>query len=353
MVGDTNIPKPMRVAVAGAGRMGRHHARIYAGMKDVQLVGIIDPDLPRAAQLAGDFGCKAYADPQELISSPDRPAAVTIAAPTIYHRQIAEVLLPQKISLLIEKPLAPALADARAITTLAAENGCVLQVGHSERFNPVVQALKAHHLAPQFVEVHRISPMTFRSIDVGVVLDLMIHDIDIVHHFVRSPVKSVAAVGVSVIGKYEDVANARIVFGNGCVANFTASRLALKTERKMRLFSPSAYVSVDYHKKSGVIIRRTANQQQLELVQQKIAAGEVAELTDLNYTDLVNYEQLQVQDHEPLRLEIESFIHAVRTGSPPPVTGEDGCFAVDVATRIMESIAEHEWQTTPTGLPAK
>ena len=121
----------------------------------------------------------------------------------------------------------------------------------------------------------------------------------------------------------------------------------------MRLFSPSAYVSVDYHKKSGVIIRRTANQQQLELVQQKIAAGEVAELTDLNYTDLVNYEQLQVQDHEPLRLEIESFIHAVRTGSPPPVTGEDGCFAVDVATRIMESIAEHEWQTTPTGLPAK
>ncbi len=337
---------PIPVAVAGAGRMGRHHARIYSGMPNVRIVGIVDPDTARADQLARDFNCAAFSTTAQLLASPVVPVAVTIAAPTIHHRDLAQSLLPHGVSLLIEKPLAPTLEDAQAIVNLAAAHDCVLQVGHSERFNPVVQALNAHQLAPQFVEVHRISPMTFRSIDVGVVLDLMIHDIDIVHHFVRSPVKSVAAVGVNVIGKCEDVANARIVFANGCVANLTASRLALKTERKMRLFSPTAYVSVDYHKKAGVIIRRTANQEQLALVQRKVAAGEVAELTDLNYTELVNYEQLQVHDNEPLKLEIESFIHAVRTGSPPPVTGEDGCFAVDVATRIMESIAEHGWQTT-------
>ncbi len=344
------MSKVISVAVAGAGRMGRHHARLYAGMADVRLVGILDPDQPRAAQLAQEFKCQAFASVAEMLAGPDVPGAVTIAAPTIHHRALAEALLPEKISLLIEKPLAPSLADAQAIVDLAKKHGCVLQVGHSERFNPVVQALNAHQLSPQFVEVHRISPMTFRSIDVGVVLDLMIHDIDIVHHFVRSPVKSVAAVGVNVIGKFEDVANARIVFANGCVANLTASRLALKTERKMRLFSPTAYVSVDYHKKSGVIIRRTANEQQLALVQQKVAAGEVAELTDLNYAELVNYEPLQVHDNEPLRLEIEAFIKAIRTGDQPPVTGEDGCFAVDVATRIMESIAEHEWQATQPGM---
>ena len=340
-----NSDAVLSVAVAGAGRMGRHHARIYAGEPYCRLVGVCDPDLPRARALAGEFHCPAFASVDDLFAAGILPRAATIATPTIYHRELAEKFLERSVGVLIEKPLAPSLPDAQAIVDLARRYNCVLQVGHSERFNPVVVELNKYRLEPRFVEVHRISPMTFRSIDVGVVLDLMIHDIDIVHHFVRAPVQSVAAVGVCVIGQFEDIANARIVFANGCVANLTASRLALKTERRMRLFSPNAYVSVDYHKKAGVVIRKTANEQQLEMVRRKVASGEVAELTDLNYSQLVKYEPLSVQDREPLMMEIKSFLHAVRTGAVPEVTGADGCFSVDVAARITASIAAHERET--------
>ena len=327
------------MAVAGAGRMGAHHARIYSQTEGCRLVGVCDHHTDRAAKLAREYNCKAFGSVEELLDSGQELHAATVATPTVSHGQIADQFLARDVDLLIEKPLATGIAEAQAIISTAQKNRRVLQVGHSERFNPVVRALDGYDLQPRFIEVHRISPMTFRSIDIGVVLDMMIHDIDIVHHFVNSPVKSVAAAGVAVLGQFEDVANARIVFANGCVANITASRLALKTERKMRLFSPNAYISVDYHKKAGVVIRKTANEQQLEMVRGKIAAGEVAELTDLNYTELVNYEQLQIQDVEPLRVEIESFLQAVRTRGKPAVTGEDGLFAVDVATRITESIA--------------
>jgi predicted dehydrogenase len=348
-----HLEMPLQVAVIGAGRMGGHHARIYASLPEAQLVGIVDTDISRAQALAQQYNCPAYGSIEALLAAcPDLQAA-SISTPTIYHRALAETLLSRNIDTLIEKPLAPTVADAQALVALARSRQCVLQVGHSERFNPVVRALSKHRLEPRFIEVHRISPMRFRSVDIGVVLDLMIHDIDIVHHLVRSPVASIAAVGVAVIGRHEDVANARIVFADGCVANITASRLAMKTERRMRLFSPDAYVSVDYQKKAGVVIHKTANQAQLDIVRQQLAAEETPDLSNLDYTELVHVDQLEIDDQEPLKLQLQSFLHAVRTRTEPAVTGEDGAFAVDVATRITQAIAQHQRNDQPPSVLGK
>ncbi len=339
----SNSDAPLQVAVIGAGRMGSHHARIYASLPGATLAGIVDSDLSRAVALAQQYQCTAFGSVDLLLAAFPALRAASISTPTIYHRALAETLLNRRVDVLIEKPLAPTVADCQALVTLARKNQCVLQVGHSERFNPVVRALSKHKLDPRFIEVHRVSPMRFRSVDIGVVLDLMIHDIDIVHHFVHSPVASVAAVGVAVIGRHEDIANARIVFANGCVANITASRLAMKTERRMRLFSPEAYVSVDYQKKAGVVIHKTANQAQLDILQQQLSADEVPDLSNLDYTGLVRLDQLDIDDQEPLKLQLQSFISAVRTRSEPAVTGEDGTFAVDVAAQITQAIANHQW----------
>ena len=338
---------PIPVSVIGAGRMGRHHARIYSGMSQCRLAAIVDSDESRGAAVAAEYGCRAFTSVHEMLAADVRPTASSIAAPTVYHRAIAAELFDAGVDTLIEKPLAPTAADCHAIIEHARRCNRILQVGHSERFNPVVRALAQHRLLPHFIEVQRVSPMTFRSIDIGVVLDMMIHDIDIVGHLVGSPIKSVAAVGVSVLSSFEDIANARLVFANGCVANLTASRLATKTERKMRLFSTDMYVSADYHKKAGVVIRRTANQEQLDRLKTKIHSGEVAELADLDYTELVNYEPLTIEDREPLQVELEAFIRAVHNRTTPPVTGDDGLRAVDIAEKITESIAEHAWQTMP------
>ena len=190
-----NSQASLSTAVIGAGRMGGHHARIYASLPDAHLMGIVDTDLSRAQALAQQYNCPAYGSIEALLAACPNLQAASISTPTIYHRALAETLLSRNIDTLIEKPLAPSVADAQALVNLARTRKCVLQVGHSERFNPVVRALSQHRLDPRFIEVHRISPMRFRSVDIGVVLDLMIHDIDIVHHFVRSPVASIAAVG--------------------------------------------------------------------------------------------------------------------------------------------------------------
>ncbi len=338
--------QPLRVAVAGVGRMGRHHARVYGEISGCRLVGVCDPDEAAARQAGEDFGCPAFSGVEDMLQRAEVDAA-SIVTPTARHRAVAEVLLPAGVDILVEKPLAPSANDAREIVALARKHAAVLQVGHTERFNPALVALRPYELSPRYIDVQRISPMTFRSIDIGVVLDLMIHDLDIVSHLVRSPVTNLAAVGVSVVGDHEDIANARLVFANGCVANLTASRLALKTERKMRLFSPNAYVTVDYQRKSGVVIRRTANEDELARVRQKVAAGDFADLTQLNYPELVKYEELTVVDREPLRAQLEAFLGSVRTGAEPEVTGDDGLIAVDLAARICHAISEHQWGGVP------
>ncbi|HUO08698.1 MAG TPA: Gfo/Idh/MocA family oxidoreductase [Phycisphaerae bacterium] len=343
----THPSSPLNAVVVGVGRMGQHHARNYGKIPGFHLVAIVDLNEATRTKIAGEYGCKGFSSVDELLAwsrQSNTPIhAASVAVPTVFHRAVAEQLMQAGADVLIEKPLAPNVADAQAIVDAARNLKRILQVGHTERFNPVYRALQKYELHPKFVEVHRISPMTFRSIDVGVVLDMMIHDIDLVNHLVKSPVVDVRAVGVTVIGGFEDIANARLTFANGCVANLTASRLALRTERKMRLFSPNAYVTVDYQKKSGAVITRTANEKELERVRKEVREGRITDLMQLNYPELVKYEDLAIQDTEPVRVELESFEQAIRNRSEPEVTGEDGLVAVDISCRIAASVAAHKW----------
>jgi predicted dehydrogenase len=335
------------VAVIGTGRMGQHHARVMSEMPGAKLVAVVDQDAAKARTLAEKYGCQSFADVPSLLAANLGLRGAVVAVPTIYHRGVAELLLNAGVDVLIEKPMAPSVADCDALLALARAKGRIIQIGHTERFNPVMQALKAYPLSPRFIEVHRISPMTFRSIDIGVVLDMMIHDIDIVAHLVAQPVTEVHAVGVSVLGVPEDVCNARLTFANGCVANITASRLAMKTERKMRLFSPNAYVSVDYAKKAGVVITKTGNQAQLDEIREKLESGEVADLSQLDYTKLVRYEELTAGTGEPLKLQADNFLTCIATRGIPEVSGADGRTNVDIATRICAAVATHQWSDVP------
>jgi predicted dehydrogenase len=346
----TDALPTVNAAVIGVGRMGQHHARNYAAIPGFRLVAVVDMNPESAHKAATAHNCRAFATIDELLhwsrESKTPAHAASVAVPTLFHRQVAETLAVAGADLLIEKPLAPTVADAQAIVEIARAHHRILQVGHTERFNPAYRALKKYQLQPAFIEVHRISPMTFRSIDVGVVLDMMIHDLDIVAHLVKSPVVDVRAIGVAVIGQFEDLANARLTFANGCVANLTASRLALRTERKMRLFSPAGYVSVDYQKKAGSVIAKTANEKQLEYVRKELREGRITDLMQIDYKQYVKYEELVVEDTEPVRAELENFLAAIQTRgrTPPEVTGEDGLIAVDLASKITQCIAEHSWE---------
>jgi len=334
------------VAVIGVGRMGRHHARTYKNLAGADLRAVVDPDEDRGGAVADEYGCGWYASVDELIENEPDIKAVTVAVPTIFHREAAEQLMPRGIACLIEKPLAGTRADAQAIVDLSKQTGAALQVGHTERFNPAVRAVLAMGFVPRFMEVDRVSPMTFRSLDVGVTMDMMIHDLDIVLTLAGSELERVEAAGVAVMGKGEDIANARLVFKSGCVANLTASRLALKTERKLRLFSESGYVSLDYQQRSGVVIRKSANQAAFDDVRRQLAAG--TDLSELNYTDLVSVDELTMQlpegEDDPLTAELASFLNAVRDGERPVVDAAAGFAAVDAAERVVAAMGAHRWE---------
>jgi predicted dehydrogenase len=322
--------------------MGQLHARVYSQMPQVRLVGLFDADRDVASAAQEKYGGEIF---DSVDAMAQRVDAVTIAVPTQFHASVAEPLLKRKVACLIEKPLAKDIAEARQIVQWARESGAVVQVGHIERFNPIVRSMTKLEVEPRFIEVIRISPLTFRSIDVGVVLDMMIHDIDIVLRLARSKVTKIDAIGVSVIGvppAPEDICNARLTFENGCVANMTASRLALKVERKLRVFSPDAYVSIDYQKKHGMVARKTKNLAAIRDAVAQIRAGEVDDLSQLNFPDLVSIEELAIDDIEPLRAELESFVHAIRTGETPEVPAEDGLAAVETAARIVEAIGSQK-----------
>lgn len=336
-------PTPLPVAVVGCGRMGRLHTRVYSEMPGVKLVGVFDQNSAAARQAAEAYGTRAF---DSIDALADQVRAVTVAVPTTHHLDVAGPLLERGIACLVEKPLAGISAEARHLVEKAEAGNATLQVGHIERFNPVVRSLRKLEIRPRFIEVTRISPLTFRSIDVGVVLDIMIHDIDIVLSLAASPVARVEATGVSVIGgggagqPAEDICNARITFESGCVANLTASRLALKTERRLRVFSPEAYVSLDYQKKYGIFVKRTGNLDAIRSAVEKIRTGEVTDMAGLDYTKLVQVEQLQIDDVEPLRAQAEAFVTSVTEGQRPIVSGEDGLRAVEVAEQIVASIPE-------------
>ena len=328
--------KLVPVAVVGCGRMGRLHARVYSQMPNVRLVGVYDAHHETAQEVAGEFGCQACKNLRDLLP---QVAAASVAVPTKFHHDLAEPFLRRGVACLIEKPLAKDVFDARKIVEASHKYTAIVQVGHIERFNPAIRAMQRLAISPRFIEVVRISPMSFRSIDVGVVLDMMIHDIDIVLRLANSRVAKIDAIGVSVIGDVEDICNARITFENGCVANMTASRLALKTERKLRVFSSDAYVSIDYQKKVGLMARRSGNVEAIRDAVARLRRGEIEDVSQLDFADLVSVEELKIDDIEPLRAELESFVDAVRNNTRPQVPVEDGLAAVEIASRIVQEVA--------------
>ena len=336
---DLNMSNQLRVAVFGAGHMGRHHARIYSELPDVELVGIVDTDPTRAAELASKYGTHPVASGGELIGKID---AASVAVPTVYHAEVSKPLLEAGIALLIEKPLAPDSTVGRKLVEWAREHNCVLAVGHSERFNPIVQAMNRMEIKPKFIDAQRVSPFRFRSADIGVVFDLMIHDIDIVLHLVRSRNYEVRAVGVNVLGEHEDIANARVEFDNGAVANLTASRLALKTDRRIRVFSPEAYLSMDFQRRSGIAVKKDKNLDILQMARER-DLSDLSEMQNVDFGSMINVEPLEVDDVEPLRAEIESFLHSVRTSQTPEVSAEDGLAAVELAEAIVKAVRRHQW----------
>jgi predicted dehydrogenase len=337
--------RAIRCGAVGVGRMGRHHARVYAEMAGCSLVGVVDADEDRRESLAEKHGCKAFATVDQLLAA--GVDAVSIAVPTTAHRAVAEPLLRAGVACLIEKPLAQDAQTARSIKDTAESSGAVLMVGHIERFNPVMRAFQTlagqgPGIVPRFIEVHRVSPMTFRSVDVGVVMDMMIHDLDVVLMLMdgQEP-DEIQAAGVAVITDHEDICNARLTFrrpAGTCVANVTASRLALKTERVTRITGENAYIKIDYGSKTGTVIRRTANELQMREVREQLRRG--VDLTTLKWQELVNVEPLVIDDGEPIVMEIRAFLDAVRTGQRPAIDAEAGFVNVRTAERIVQAIKD-------------
>jgi predicted dehydrogenase len=348
-VPDRFAGRTLRCGVIGVGRMGQHHARVYSTLKGCSLVGVVDSSSDRCGAIADKFDTTAMSTVQQLLEA--GVDCVSIAVPTTHHFAAAEPLLKAGVACLIEKPLAGDVETARKLKDLSETTGSVLMVGHIERFNPVMRAMQkamqsGDPIIPRFLEIHRVSPMTFRSVDVGVVMDMMIHDLDVVLMLMggQEP-DEVSASGVAVITGHEDICNARLTWrkaaiagGKSVVANITASRLALKTERIARITGENCYVKIDYGAKSGTLIRRIANELQMREVRDQIRAG--ADLTHLKWHELVNIEPLTVDDAEPIVAEISAFIEAVRTGARPPIDAEAGFANVRTAERIVQSIRE-------------
>ncbi len=340
---DTKI----RVAVVGAGKMGTIHAKVYGQMPQCELVGVVDIDGEKAGRLAEQHHCPAFTECADILGKVD---AVTIATPTVTHLALARTFIENKVAVLIEKPLAADVKEGKKIVALARKNDSVVAVGHSERCNPVVQAIKRLDIQPKFIEANRISPYPFRSTDVGVVLDVMIHDIDIILSLAASKIKKVDAVGVNVVEDKEDICSARIIFENGCIANITASRLALKTERKVRVFSRQAYLSVDYLKKSGIAVKADPNINVVKWIQEHKEAGDF-DLLSVNWPDLLQIEQLDIDDKEPIRLEQEAFLSAVKDRARrPEVSAEEGLAALQCAEKILASVRKHKWNESIGGV---
>jgi predicted dehydrogenase len=302
--------KQLRVGVVGVGHIGKNHARLYAELHAAEFAAIYDTDAARGMEIASQFGVHCAASLDEFS---ERVDAASIATPTSTHFEIAQELLKRGKHLLVEKPIAENTAHATELAELAAARGLVLQVGHVERFNPVLSALEKRLTNPRFIEAHRLSPYPNRSTDIGVVLDLMIHDLEIILHLVRSPVQTIDAVGVPVLSRGEDIANARVRFENGCVANITSSRISPEQMRKIRVFQENAYLSLDYQNQSGEIYRRTA--------------------------EGLTREEVEIEPDEPLKRQLASFVDCAATGRAPKVSGFQAAAALELAVEITKRIA--------------
>lgn len=309
----------IRVGVVGVGHLGQHHARIYASLPQCELVGIADIDPKAAQKISRQYGGGAYADYRELFGRVD---ALSIVVPTVYHHAIAADCLKHGIHLMVEKPITSTVEEAQDLIRLANEYNRILQVGHIERFNMAVMRLKQLVDRPMFIEGHRLGPYDPRVKDVGVVLDLMIHDLDIILQLTNSPVKSVEGTGVGVYGIHEDIANARIHFENGCVANLTASRVTPNRKRKIRIFQPDTYLSIDYI------------EQEVEIFQRVPIVNPEPGMPSIS----IVRKKEKIEKKEPLKLELMHFLECVQRGSEPMVRGEHGRDALILAVEISEQI---------------
>ncbi|MCP4620357.1 MAG: Gfo/Idh/MocA family oxidoreductase [Bradyrhizobium sp.] len=335
----------LRTAVIGVGHLGQHHARVHAESPSTRLVAIVDLDLARAREVGERFGVEARDNFASLVGEVD---AVSIVVPTEYHAATARPFLEAGTAVLLEKPMVNRIADGEALVELANKQGVVLQVGHIERFNPAFAAVAELALKPRYIDCLRQSPFPFRSLDVSVVFDIMIHDLDIAAHLAGAPVARVDAVGAEVITKSEDIASARIAFENGVVANVSASRISLESTRLTRIFCDDCIVTIDYQARSARIYRRS--DRLLDAMARVEGEGPSA-LTDLKecgFESLIEGEDIPVREQDQLEAEIGAFLRCVRTGERPLVSGEDGLGAVRLATRIVEDIAKAPFPRTAT-----
>lgn len=306
----------LRTAVIGVGYLGNFHAQKYAALPGIELVGVVDNDPKRAAEIAAAVGTQAYSDHRELIGRVD---AVSVVVPTQFHHEVAKDFLSAGVHVLIEKPITVTIAEADDLIAIADQQQLVFQVGHLERFNPVLVALEGVLNGPLFIESVRIAPFKPRGTDVNVVLDLMIHDIDLIQHIVGSPVERIDAIGAPVFTGEEDIANARIVFENGCVANVTASRISLKSERKMRIFQRDAYITLDFQNRKVLVAQKGVGEMLPGIPNVKVNERELGEA-------------------DALMNEIQSFIEAIRQGTQPRVSGRAGRMALETALKINENL---------------
>jgi predicted dehydrogenase len=310
--------KTIRVGVVGIGHLGTYHLQKYAKIDGCDIVAVSDAEEERAARAGEQYGCAAFTDHRDLLGKVD---AVSIAVPTGFHHAVARDFLAAGVDVLIEKPLCATVAEADDLLALSAAKGCVFQVGFVERFNPAVMALEKVITRPVFIEVHRLHPFFERGTDVDVILDLMIHDLDIILKFVRSPLTSVEAVGVPVLSDKIDISNVRLSFASGCIANVTASRISAKTMQKLRFFGPEGYHAVDTRKREILSLGRAAGPDgKQQIVQNNIDVG----------------------DHDPLEEEVRSFVACVRTRSTPIVSGEEGRKSLALAEEILRKMKTHE-----------
>ena len=339
------VSPKVKVAVLGVGSLGKEHARIYAELAAsslVEFVGVHDPDSAAAQRISSQYGVPSFASIDEASAKAE---ALSVVTPTVTHHAIAKSLLLRSKHLLVEKPMTATTAEAGELVRLAQERQLVLQVGHVERFNPVFRYLESVVTEPRFIEVHRLSPFPARSTDIGVVLDLMIHDLDLILAFVKAPLTGLEAVGIPVLSASEDIANARLRFANGCVANLTASRISPERMRKIRVFSGGArpaYISLDYRAQEGFIYRLAGGEEKESSLLKKLLAGSSSAIISEFAGKKIVREPVPVEKDEPLKLELKSFVECVAAKATPVVSGASAKRALDLAVEITRLIAQNE-----------
>jgi len=337
---------PLRVAVVGAGHLGRIHARLAAASPDFELVAVADPMEAARHSVAQDLKTVAVADYRTLIRKID---AAILATPTSTHHAIGTDLLNAGVPLLIEKPLAPTVAEANDLATLARKKNLALQVGHVERFNAALHAVAADVRDPKYIEATRTSGYTFRSTDIGVVLDVMIHDLDIVLSLVKSPVEDVQALGVSVLGSHEDMATARLTFASGCVAQLSASRVSFQQKRAMTVFTSRGSASINFATHEATVVRPREDVLRREFRVDRLSSTERTYWKEHLFDELLVHCRCDSSPGNAIQEEHRDFVAAIREGRAPRVDGTAGCNAVAVAEMILERIEEHSWDGSPTG----